>query len=163
MLKNLDTLKQHWGGVSEIIDRWLEERRDMLVKYCELIEIKSFDGSNDSHGTKLQRFCEVMVDYVSVGHFEVFEQLAGEGKAFSDKDGLLQGAELMDKIQPSTEELLDFNDKYLATDDLETLSIDLSAIGETLAQRFESEDKMIEVLHNAHLAQLMPAQEIDSA
>ncbi len=119
--------------------------------------------SNDSHGTKLQRFCEVMVDYVSVGHFEVFEQLAGEGKAFSDKDGLLQGAELMDKIQPSTEELLDFNDKYLATDDLETLSIDLSAIGETLAQRFESEDKMIEVLHNAHLAQLMPAQEIDSA
>ena len=118
MLEDVKTLQQHWGGVSEIIDRWLEERRDMLVKYCELSEIKSFDGSNDTHGTKLQRFCEVMVDYVSVGHFEVFEQLAGEGKAFSDKDGLLQGADLMDKIQPSTEELLDFNDKYLATDDL---------------------------------------------
>jgi regulator of sigma D len=159
MLENCQTLQQHWGGVSEIIDRWLEERREMLVKYCELSEIKGFDGSNDDHGTMLQRFCEVMVDYVSVGHFEVFEQLAGEGKAFSDKDGLRQGAELMEKIQPSTEALLDFNDKYLATDDLETLGTDLSVIGETLAQRFESEDKMIEVLHNAHLVQLMPTQE----
>jgi regulator of sigma D len=32
-------------------------------------------------------------------------------------------------------------------------------IGETLAQRFESEDKMIEVLHNAHLTLLIPATE----
>ena len=44
MLEDVKTLQQHWGGVSEIIDRWLEERRDMLVKYCELSEIKSFDG-----------------------------------------------------------------------------------------------------------------------
>ena len=159
MLENCQTLQQHWGGVSEIIDRWLEERREMLVKYCELSEINNFDGSNEDHGTKLQHFCEVMVDYVSVGHFEVFEQLAGEGKAFSDKDGLRQGAALMEKIQPSTEELLDFNDKYLATDDLDTLGTDLSMIGETLAQRFESEDKMMEVLHNAHLTLLIPATE----
>ena len=163
MLENCQSLQQHWGGVSEVIDRWLEERRELLVKYCELSEIKNFDGANDDHGSMLQNFCELMVDYVSVGHFEVFEQLAAEGKAFSDKEGLERGAVLMEKIQPSTEELLDFNDKYLATDDLETLSIDLSAIGETLAQRFESEDKMIEVLHNAHLAQLMPAKETDSA
>ena len=159
MVENNQTLQQDWGGVGEIIDRWLEERRDMLVKYCELSEINNFDGTNDDHGRKLKCFCEVMVDYVSVGHFEVFEQLAGEGKAFSDKEGLQQGAELMEKIQLSTEELLDFNDKYLATDDLDTLATDLSAIGETLAQRFESEDKMIEVLHNAHLAELMPANQ----
>lgn len=60
----------------------------------------------------------------------------------------------MDKIQPSTESVLDFNDKYLETDDLDTLAKDLSIIGEALEQRFESEDKMIEVLHNAHLEQL---------
>ena len=90
-----------------------------------------------------------------MGHFEVFEQLAAEGKAFSDKEGLEQGAALMEKIQPSTELILDFNDKYLATDDLDALTTDLSEIGETLAQRFESEDKMIEVLHNSHVSQLL--------
>jgi regulator of sigma D len=60
----------------------------------------------------------------------------------------------MDKIQPSTEAVLDFNDKYLETDDLDSLSVDLSTVGEALELRFECEDKMIEVLHNAHLHQL---------
>jgi regulator of sigma D len=155
MLEDCQTLQQHWGGVSDVIDRWLEERRELLVKYCELSEVKNFDGANADHGTMLQNFCELMVDYVSVGHFEVFEQLAAEGKAFSDKEGLEQGAALMEKIQPSTEIILDFNDKYLATDDLDVLATDLSEIGETLAQRFESEDKMIEVLHNSHVSQLL--------
>ena len=149
------TLEQHWGNVTEILDRWLIERRELLVKYGELGEIKTFDGANVSHGHKLQAFCQLLVDYVSTGHFEIFEQLAGEGKAFSDRDGLKEGADLMEKIQPSTELILDFNDKYLATDDLEALSLDLSNIGEALAQRFESEDTMIAVLHDAHLVQLI--------
>ena len=29
MLEGVKTLQQHWGGVSEVIDRWLEERRDI--------------------------------------------------------------------------------------------------------------------------------------
>ncbi|MFQ3223332.1 MAG: regulator of sigma D [Parasphingorhabdus sp.] len=149
------TLEQHWGNVTEILDRWLIERRELLVKYGELGEIKTFDGANVSHGSKLQAFCQLLVDYVSTGHFEIFEQLAGEGKAFSDRDGLKEGADLMEKIQPSTELILDFNDKYLATDDLEAVSQDLSNIGEALAQRFESEDTMIAVLHDAHLEQLI--------
>lgn len=154
MLNDLQKLKQHWGGVSDIVDRWLEERRELLVKYCELVEIHDFDGNNQSHGEKLKGFCEVMVDYVSVGHFEVYEELVKEAKAFSDKEGLKTGADLMNRIQPSTEAVLDFNDKYLATDDLESLPTDLSVVGEALEQRFETEDKMIEVLHNAHLTQL---------
>ncbi|MDG2116418.1 MAG: sigma D regulator [Porticoccaceae bacterium] len=162
MLDNCQTLLDHWGGVNEIIDRWLEERRELLVKYCELSEIQAFDGGNTEHGNKLQGFCELMVDYVSVGHFEVFEQLASEGKAFSDNEGLRVGAELVEAIQPSTEALLDFNDKYLATDDLQALTTDLSTIGEVLAQRFESEDKMIEVLHNAHVPALLEGSQTNS-
>ena len=164
MLKDLQILEQHWGGVSDIVDRWLEERRELLVKYCDVIEIHDFDSANRGHGDKLQRFCEVMVDYVSVGHFEVYEELVKEAKAFSDKEGLKTGVDLMDRIQPSTEAVLDFNDKYLATDDLDSLARDLSVVGEALEQRFESEDKMIEVLHNAHLEQLQDnAQRLDSS
>ena len=155
MSKDGQTLEQHWGNVTEILDRWLIERRELLVKYGELGEIKTFDGANVGHGVKLQAFCQLLVDYVSTGHFEIFEQLAGEGQAFSNRDGLKEGADLMEKIQPSTELILDFNDKYLATDDLEALSQDLSSIGEALAQRFESEDTMIAVLHDAHLERLI--------
>lgn len=154
MLENCQSLQEHWGGVSEIIDRWLEERREMLVKYCELSEINDFDGANNRHGSMVQSFCEVLVDYVSAGHFEVYEQLANEGKAFNDTEGLKQGANLMNDIEATTEVVLDFNDKYLATDDLQTLAADLSSLGETLAQRFEAEDQMIGVLHDAHLEKL---------
>jgi regulator of sigma D len=31
MLENCKSAKERWGGVSEIIDRWLEERQQMLV------------------------------------------------------------------------------------------------------------------------------------
>ena len=74
MLKDLQTLKLHWGGVSDIVDRWLDERRELLVKYCDLIEVHDFDSANKNHGEKLKDFCEVMVDYVSVGHFEVYQE-----------------------------------------------------------------------------------------
>lgn len=33
MLENCQSAKERWGGVSEIIDRWLEERQQMLVQY----------------------------------------------------------------------------------------------------------------------------------
>ncbi len=36
MLENCKDAKERWGGVNEIIDRWLEERQQMLVQYCAL-------------------------------------------------------------------------------------------------------------------------------
>lgn len=154
MLENCQSLEEKWGGVSEVIDRWLAQRRQLLVKYCDLSEFGTFDGENPEHGSKLKHFCELLVDYVSAGHFEVYEQLASEGRAFRDREGLKRGEELVARIQDTTELVLDFNDKYLETDDLDSLAEDLSALGETLAQRFESEDLMIEVLHTAHLDSL---------
>ena len=53
----------------------------------------------------------------------------------------------MDK---TTEWILDFNDKYLETDDLASLTPDLSQLGETLETRFSAEDRMISVLHTSH-------------
>ncbi|MFH7417064.1 Rsd/AlgQ family anti-sigma factor, partial [Pseudomonas syringae group genomosp. 7] len=48
----------------------------------------------------LQNFCGVMVDYVSAGHCEVFEQLGNEARAFNAERGL----ELADTIYPRLEE-----------------------------------------------------------
>lgn len=146
MLENCKTAKERWGGVSEIIDRWLHERQEFLVNYCALSE----NPEGPSAGTQLKSACEILVDYVSAGHFEVYDQLMREGRDFEDKNGLKEAATLIDTIDSTTEAALDFNDKYLETDDLTTLTEDLSKLGETLATRFEAEDRMIEVLHLAH-------------
>lgn len=145
MLENCKTATERWGGVNQIIDRWLHSRQNMLVKYCTLSDTSSVDRAQSVRG-----FCQAMVDYVSAGHFEIYDQLALEGKEFNDKDALKQGAQLFAEVDKTTEAILDFNDKYLETDDLSSIDTDLSAIGETLETRFTAEDGMIAVLHNAH-------------
>lgn len=149
MLNNCESARERWGGVSDIIDRWLEERKELLVLYCSLSDRGSEDTLAERE-VKVRRFCQILVDYVSAGHFEVYEQLVKEGKEFEDLDGLALAKGHYKTIDATTEGILDFNDKYQETDDLQTLESDLSTLGESLAVRFEAEDNMIKVLHTSH-------------
>jgi len=150
MLENCRSAKERWGGVNTIVDQWLMNRQDLLVIYCGLSGVASFDEKNSEHTQKIRSLCQHLVDYVSAGHFEVYDQLIKEGKEFNDRAALTTAAKLYKTIDPTTEAILDFNDKYLETDDLSVLAKDLSDIGQQLAARFESEDQMIEVLHMSH-------------
>lgn len=149
MLENCKSAKERWGGVNEIIDRWLEERQAMLVQYCALSGLDQ-DLSELQRGEKLRVFCQILVDYVSAGHFEVYDQLIKEGREFDDAEALQEAGKLYDTIDTTTERLLDFNDKYLETDDLSSISGDLSQLGEALEVRFSTEDRLISVLHTSH-------------
>lgn len=152
MLENCKSAKERWGGVSNIIDRWLQERQDLLVQYCDLsshLEESDLDELIEN-GNDLKALCQILVDYISAGHFEVYDQLLKEGREFEDAEALKEAGTLFSTVDATTELLLDFNDKYLETDDLDTLTVDLSQLGESLAARFEAEDRMIAVLHVAH-------------
>lgn len=146
MLENCQSAKERWGGVSDIIDRWLQERQELLVRYCGLSDTPAATDAAE----QLQRVCQILVDYVSAGHFEIYDQLVKEGREFEDQNALDEAKKLIGNIDETTEFALDFNDKYLETDDLTALTADLSKLGEILAIRFEAEDRMIEVLHIAH-------------
>lgn len=150
MLENCKSAKERWGGVNIIIDRWLQERQELLVDYCSLSEVDKFDEKNSDHTQKIQVFCQTMMDYISAGHFEVYDQLIKEGKDFDDRSALEKAATLYEKIDVTTEHLLDFNDKYQETDDLSSLADDLSLVGQHLESRFQAEDQMIAVLHVSH-------------
>lgn len=151
MLNNVESARERWGGVSDIIDRWLQERQDLLVIYCDL---SGLNGDSIHRGEKLESLCQILVDYVSAGHFEVYDTLVKEAREFEDKDALKEAQALFNTVDITTEAVLDFNDKYQETDDLTTIGEDLSQLGETLASRFEAEDRMIEVLHVAHKDQV---------
>lgn len=149
MLENCKSAKERWGGVSEIIDRWLEERQAVLVQYCALSD-REQNLSDLQRGEKLRSFCQILVDYVSAGHFEVYDQLIKEGREFDDAEALQEASKIYDIIDTTTERLLDFNDKYLETDDISSLTADLSHLGEALEVRFSAEDRLISVLHTSH-------------
>lgn len=154
MLEDCKTAQERWGGVSVIIDKWLLERKELLVQYCNLSDIADDVADDDSYGKAVRKLCQIMVDYISAGHFEVYDQLVKEGQEFDDKDALKSAGESFKIIDSSTEQILDFNDKYQEIDDLGTIENDLSSLGEVLASRFEAEDSMIEVLHVAHKDQV---------
>lgn len=154
MLENCQSARERWGGVSEIIDRWLQERQSLLVLFCKLSAEKESNFTAETE-ENLRHFCQILVDYVSAGHFEVYEQLLNEGREFEDQEGLAQAKSHYKIIDTTTEFILDFNDKYQETDDLSSLIADLSKLGESLATRFEAEDQMIEVLHHSHRDQVI--------
>ncbi len=153
MLENCQSAKERWGGVSDIIDRWLHGRQSMLVLFCKLSENQE-DVQDPDNQESLRHFCQLLVDYVSAGHFEIYEHLITEGYEFDDQDGLRKAKAHYKKVDATTEGILDFNDKYQETDDLDSLLEDLSALGESLATRFEGEDSMIEILHMSHKDQV---------
>ncbi len=149
MLENCQNAKERWGGVNTLIDRWLQERQDMLVQYCAISGLEQA-SSDEVRGEKLRQLCQILVDYVSAGHFEIYDQLIKEGREFEDEEALHEAGRLFTLVDGTTEKLLDFNDKYLETDDLTSLNEDLSTLGETLEIRFSAEDRMISVLHTSH-------------
>jgi regulator of sigma D len=150
MLENCKSAEERWGGVNTIIDRWLHERQEMLATYCTLSPITDFDEGNNVHRRKVRHFCQSLMDYISVGHFEVYEQLIKEGHDFGDNDAIKAASKPYTIIDTTTAKLLDFNDKYQEVDDMSALVDDLSCIGHQLASRFEAEDEMISILHDSH-------------
>ncbi|WP_339806645.1 sigma D regulator [uncultured Marinobacter sp.] len=156
MLENCRNAKERWGGVSDLIDRWLKERQELLVHYCDVSDTARISAPSALRGA-LEHLCEVLVDYVSAGHFEVYEQLIQEAREFDDG-----GAELAEKIYPKITEttgvVLDFNERLDGgpeTRSQEELMAELSRLGESLETRFELEDFLIEHLHNVHGGRVM--------
>lgn len=156
MLENCRNAKERWGGVSDIVDKWLKERQELIVLYCDITTTES--ESSDALVARYQNFCQLLVDYVSAGHFEVYEQLVQEAKEYDD-GGLELAKKIMPKIELTTETALKFNDQFdnvdKVDDGLGSLVDEMSRLGEVLADRFELEDALLEALHNAHADQVV--------
>ncbi|WNW12793.1 sigma D regulator [Pseudomonas sp. DTU_2021_1001937_2_SI_NGA_ILE_001] len=145
MLESCENAQERWGGVNLLIDRWLHERHELIKAYDAL---GGAPASLGDHKAK-QRFCQLLVDYVSAGHFEVYEQLSDEAKAFNDERGLELADTLFPRLEVITQFALAFNDRCDKRDSSDCAS-DFKKLGGLLHERFELEDCLIEVLHNAH-------------
>ncbi|WP_086481071.1 sigma D regulator [Oceanospirillum sanctuarii] len=152
MLEGCKNARERWSGVHEMIDKWLQERQELIVCYTELAHLVKTDTAPGTE--QVQALCDVMVDYTSAGHFEIFEQLCREAEAFSDQDAIELSQKIFPLIQKSTDVILDFNEAYgastVADEALAKLPDELSRLGEFLADRFQHEDTLIETLHTAH-------------
>lgn len=150
MLDSCTTAQERWGGVHKLIDRWLAERKQLVTDYSSL---RSREADSSEPDISLQNFCDVLVDYMSAGHFEVYEQLIREAEEFNDLGGLELARQLYPRIETITQSAVQFNDQYGesgGTTDESLMQSQLQKLGSLLHERFELEDCLIEVLHTAH-------------
>ncbi|MBK4990942.1 MULTISPECIES: Rsd/AlgQ family anti-sigma factor [Pseudomonas] len=148
MLDSCQNAQERWGGVNNLIDRWLAERQELVHAFAALRDVKPAFADKDTNGD----FCALLVDYVSAWHFEVCEQLISEAKAFGDEKALELAEEINPRIIDITQIALAFNDHCEKAEcrDTERFAEKLGKLGSLLHERFELEDCLIEVLHTAH-------------
>ena len=79
MLNQLESLTERVRGSNKLVDRWLHVRKHLLVAYYNLVGIKpgkeSFMRLNEK---ALDDFCQSLVDYLSDGHFNIYERIIRE-------------------------------------------------------------------------------------
>jgi len=154
MLTQLEKAQQEWGGSHSVIDSWLEERQELLVLYCKLAGLPPFDRNDQAlpEQAHIQKFCQILMDYLSAGHFEVYNDIA-KACEIKGEQSLALAQQLYPKISASTDTALSFNDKYAEVSKdsaLPDFDAELSKLGESLEQRFEYEDELIDNLYSNH-------------
>ncbi len=154
MLTRLEKAQQKWGGSHSVIDKWLTERQELLVLFCRIAGFSPYEKKDHALPDQLQiqNFCQILMDYLSAGHFEIYDDIAKACKEKGPESQKLANA-LYPRISETTDVALDFNDKYaeVEQDDLlDEFDKDLSALGEALELRFELEDELIDNLYSNH-------------
>ena len=124
----------------------VQTRRETLSLFSELANQRPFEA-DEITSEALQEFCQALIDYAASAHFQLY-------RFISDRiERRTPVLEVADKVYPkivrTTDMILRFNDKYesMSLDNsVEFLDVDLSSLGETLAERIQLEDQVIQAL-----------------
>lgn len=147
MLNQVKRAKNKWGGRHTTIDNWLHERMELLIQYCDLAGVGQQSSTALPDSNKISDFCEILMDYLSAGHFEVYDMLVAD-----DNEGSALKQRVYPKLAVTTDEALAFNDAYvdaITAEQAKHFDSALAKLGETLEERFELEDELIAHMHNS--------------
>ncbi len=129
-----------------MIEELLEERAQVWALYCSVAGMEPYK-SNKPINERVQEFCQMLVDYISLGHFGVFQRIIDGSER---RKVIIEAAErVYPKISQATEVVLSFNDKYQTLSSeivVSQLTEDLSDLGDKLAARIDLEDELISTM-----------------
>ncbi|OYD22880.1 sigma D regulator [Oceanimonas baumannii] len=156
MLGKLEQTKARLGGIHKALDAFLNARQHLLVEYIRLSTNKNLPAKEELH-----EFCGQLIDYVSAGHFEIYDHVLAAYEA-SKGNARVLAERIYPRIKRNTDEALNFHDRYHEADDdlmMEMeLDQDLNRLGELLEERFSLEDRLVSAIRLAdHLDTGEPA------
>ncbi|TPG53202.1 sigma D regulator [Ewingella americana] len=147
MLNRLERLTQRVGGSNEFIDQWLHARKELLVSYCTLVGLKPKKEKHTPLNEKaLDNFCHNLVDYLSAGHFHLYQRIIDEVAGINSPKRVI-ASKIYPALELNTEAIMAFHDSYTENDiddeNAFAFHYALSDIGEALDARFILEDQLI--------------------
>lgn len=135
-------------SVDRLISNMFDERKQLLALLFQVSTVEK-NGSGLQIKDVMEEFCQILVDYIAAGHFELYDRIV------AGKERRKVVAELAEKIYPEIEQTtniaLEFSEKYNNDNksrDSTRLKNDLSILGEALTTRIELEDQLISKLTN---------------
>lgn len=146
-LNRLTEISHRFAGRVDAIDRWLDSRKNLLVRYLQLTGAPHADTALPGRAA-IAGFCDALVDYVSAGHFEIYEQLLEQAE-HCGSDTVERYRLIYPQIAASTDAALAFNDRYGgegSEEQMASFDRDLAALGSQLVDRFDLEDALIACL-----------------
>ena len=113
-------------------DKAFADSRQRLIAYLVKLNQALDQDLTDLSQALLQRFCESLVDYLSAGHFTLFQRVVLAADEYA-------------AIESTTALAMTFNDRYGDLIEIETLQIKaaLENLAQVLGTRFEIEDDII--------------------
>lgn len=135
MLNQLDNLTERVRGSNKLVDRWLHVRKHLLVAYYNLVGIKPGKESYMRLNEKaLDDFCQSLVDYLSAGHFSIYERilhkLEGNGQ-------LARAAKIWPQLEANTQQIMDYYDSSLETLSIMIITLSFNRFYLTSARRWK--------------------------
>ncbi|WP_277400566.1 Rsd/AlgQ family anti-sigma factor [Candidatus Vondammii sp. HM_W22] len=122
-----------------MVGRWLSRCQDMLVMYCKLAGPEPYTPDKPVKDL-LRGFCQVLVDYMAFGHFEIYDCIADGSERRSE---VLRVAErVYSRVAEVTEVAVAFNDKY----DASNHERPMNHLTDDLASRIEKEYLLVKAL-----------------
>ena len=131
------------SNAAEKLDVLVSSRTSTLALLAELATRQPFHPE-PSIEKALRKFCEALIDYTASAHFQLYRYLSD--KRERRRSVLTIADKLYPTIVETTDVILRFNDKYESMsfdNSVEFLAVDLSNLGECLADRIQSEDRVI--------------------
>ena len=132
------------------IKQLIVERNKVLAQYYNLAKVTE-DQNYDENSTHelIEEFCQELIDYMAIGHFEIYRRIE-EGN--ERRDDITKLADrIMPRINDTTQIAIAFNDLYDSNSEIDSEAYEqlpkyLTKLGEELATRIELEDQFINLL-----------------
>jgi regulator of sigma D len=136
--------KNNLSKIEHAITEWLKERQELLVLFYKINGMQPFaDDCLETEEEVFKRFSQLLIDYLSCGHLEVFQQLSEENEKLNSHNSKLDRA-VITQIYTNTKDIMQLMvNENGKTTNLKTLKNNLDQLGQQIALRVELEDKLV--------------------